>query len=774
MIKRSKILISRLYLLAFLLSAHVCAAQFTEDFLDGDFTSSPIWSGDGLKFVVESNQLRLMAPAITDVAYLSTLSASINNAAWSFFVRLDFATSGTNYADVYLVSDNRILTGLLNGYFVRIGNTSDEVSLYRQSGTTKTEIIDGLDLRVGADPVQVRIRVTRDEAGNWELLSDALLSGTYVSEGAIADVTHLASSYSGVLCVYTATRSTSFYFDDFIISGDPFIDPSTPADYKDVTITEIFADPTPVIGLPDAEFVELYNRSSKIINLSGWKFTDGSSTAILPSRLFLPNEYLIMTSTTSAPLYTTFGSVMGVSNFPTLNNTADNLILKRGDNLVIDQVPYSDNWYRDDDKKQGGYTLELIDPANPCGEEENWVAADAANGGTPGIQNSVFANKPDVIGPKIVSVIPTLATELIVRFDEKLDSQLPALIDFSITPNISISQISFVDASLKSLRLTLSASLQVGTTYSVTAQSIYDCNGNALQPDFDAIIFGLPEQALSSDIVVNEILFDPRPTGVDFVEAYNNSSKFINLKNWSIANYENGVVLNAKQITTEDFLLAPDQYIVFTEDNNVVKGEYVLAVEENLFGVTDLPSFNDDAGTVALVDPQTNVIDFFSYTDDYHSIFINDDEGVSLERISFAASTNDQANWKSASSTVGFATPGFVNSNVRGEQTTGKITISPEVFEPITGQPNFTQIQYNFEQGGYVANVKILDFQGREIKQLANNATLGTEGFFRWDGDTDDGAKARTGYYVVWVEVFSANGDLDTFRKRVVVASKFK
>jgi flagellar hook assembly protein FlgD len=61
---------------------------------------------------------------------------------------------------------------------------------------------------------------------------------------------------------------------------------------------------------------------------------------------------------------------------------------------------------------------------------------------------------------------------------------------------------------------------------------------------------------------------------------------------------------------------------------------------------------------------------------------------------------------------------------------------------------------------------------GREIRQLANNTTLATSGFFRWDGDTQDGTKARVGYYVVWVEVFSASGKVETFRKRVVVAAK--
>src|SRR5688572_12346646 len=156
MLKRRKILCVLGCPLVFLVSAHVCIAQFADNFSDGDFTNNPSWSGDNSRFSVESSQLRLTAPAVTDVAYLSTASAAINDAVWEFFLRMDFATSGTNYTDVYLVSDNPVLTGPLNGYFVRVGNSTDEVSLYRQSGTTKTEIIDGLDSRVVIDPVQAR------------------------------------------------------------------------------------------------------------------------------------------------------------------------------------------------------------------------------------------------------------------------------------------------------------------------------------------------------------------------------------------------------------------------------------------------------------------------------------------------------------------------------------------------------------------------------------------------------------------------------------------
>jgi hypothetical protein len=754
-----------------LVYAHVCTAQFVDNFSDENFIANPTWSGTDTKFTALTGALQLNAPAVSETAHLATPSASINNASWEFMVTINNGTSSSNYADVYLVSDVAVLTGTLNGYFVRIGNTADEVSLYVQTGGTKTEIIDGLDARINQSAATLRIKVTRDANGLWQLSVDPTLTG-YIVEGSVTNATHVSSAYAGVVCVYTATRSLDYSFDDFVVTGNPYVDPSQPAVYKDIIITEIFPDPSPVIGLPEAEFIELYNRSEKIINLAGWKFTDGGSTATL-SGFMEPGEYRIISATTSASLFISFGSVLGVANFPTLNNSGDNLELKRNDDLLIDKVSYSDTWYQDEDKKQGGYTLELIDPANPCGEGDNWIASEAAAGGTPGTQNSVFENKPDLTGPKLISAFPVSETSLLVKFDEKLQTEEPSSSAFTIIPDVAINGISFSDATLKSLTLALSGNLQVGTLYSITVQNVFDCNGNRIQAEFATANFALPEPAVQSDLIINEILFNPHPTGVDFVEVYNNSDKYITLKDWSLANYVNDEILNAKLISAEDILIAPREYLVFTENKSIIKSEYMQAQEDRIFVVADLPSFNDDEGTVALLNQDNAVLDFFSYTDDYHAVFLKDDEGVSLERISPAALTNDAANWQSASATVGFASPGYLNSNARGEILANKVNVDPEIFEPVVGQPSFTQIHYNFDAGGYVANVKILDAQGREIKQLVNNSTLGTTGFFRWDGDTNDGSKARTGYYVVWMEVFNANGTVETFRKRVIVASRF-
>ncbi len=154
-----------------------------------------------------------------------------------------------------------------------------------------------------------------------------------------------------------------------------------------------------------------------------------------------------------------------------------------------------------------------------------------------------------------------------------------------------------------------------------------------------------------------------------------------------------------------------------------------------------------------------------------HSPFINDNEGVSLERILFSETTNEASNWKSASSTSGFATPGFMNSNARSEVpiTANAVTLDPEIFSPSVPGKDFSKINYKFDQSGKMANIKILDAQGRLIKTLANNETLAEEGFYRWDGDRDDGSRARVGHYVVWFEVFDSSGSVNVYRKRAVI-----
>lgn len=758
----------------FLVYSQQMFAQVIDSFDDSDFLSNPTWSGNATKFSVTNNQLKLQAPAVTDAAYLSLPSRAINDASWEFYTHLAFNTSSTNYVRVYLASSQPDLSDTLSGYFVMLGNTADEISLYKQSGSTRTKIIDGTDGKLNLASAEAKVKVTRDASGNWQLYSDVGLTGSYTLEGSATDAQYFSSAYFGVYCNYTATRSDKFYFDDFVVSGKPNIPPAPPT-HKDIIFTEIFADPSPRVELPEVEYLEIYNRGAEAFNLAGWKLTDGTSVATLPLYTLAPNSYVLLVAASSVAGYNTTENILGLTSFPSLNNTGDKIVLKYKDGITIDSVNYSDTWYKSDDKKEGGWSLELIDPANICGEENNWAASEDETGGTPGKQNSVFANKPDLTGPKLVATVPVNTAQILLQFDEKLSGVLPDQSSFDFRPAVNIQSIAFADGSLRGIMLSVSDSILSNTLYTVTVKDIYDCNANTIQNNFTSGEFALPEDAESLDIKINEILFNPRPTGTDFIEIVNTSDKFLNLKDWSLSTFEDNQAGQPYPIAATDFLLKPGAYLVLTEDADILKGEYPQTRIENVLEVKDIPALSDDDGSVAILTDAKQVVDHFSYSKEYHSAFIKDVEGVSLERISFTEPTNDRNNWKSASTTSGYATPGFINSNSHTESIVSSedVVVSPEIFTPGTGQPDFTEIQYKFNQGGYVANVKVFDANGRMIKELANNALLGAEGFIRWDGDREDGSRARIGYYMVWFEVFDTAGTVKTFRKRLAVASRF-
>ncbi|MCW5911619.1 MAG: lamin tail domain-containing protein [Cyclobacteriaceae bacterium] len=847
--------------------ATVCSAQVNDNFEDGDFTANPQWTPDMPgNWVVENGQLRSNAAVANTTFYITTPSAKATEAQWEFWVNLRFNTSGANYADVFLIADQANLqSATLNGYFVRIGGTPDEISLYKMVNGTASILVNGTDGITNSSSNTLRIKVIRDAGNTWTLQRDATGGTNYFVEGTVVDNTFSTSGYFGIRVQQSTSGFFNRHFFDDVYVGEIILDNEPPVvqqiqvanqnqlqvifnepvqtasaqavshyhvsggvgnpvsaqlqpdektvlltftqnfqngithqltingiadlpgnvmpeavlpfvffqplpvSYKDIILTEIFPDPSPQVGLPDAEFVEIYNRSTNPVDLAGWRFTDGSSTATLTSRIILPGQYLILTSSANASLYNSFGNTLGAGNFPTLNNAGEALMLRAPDNRLVDSVNYNTAWYRDEDKKEGGWTLELIDVHNPCGEEDNWTASEAQQGGTPGYVNSVHANKPDVTGPQLVAATAAGTQEVLLVFNEKLERQTSKA-DFEIEPLVEIEALSFTSTSLREVKLKLTTPLQARELYTVKAVSVRDCAGNFIQHDYNSFTVALPEQAEQGDILLNEILFNPKPGGVDFVELVNTSEKYINLKGWSLADYADQAVTNTRVITAQDYILSPGAYLVTTTNGTILKNHYPKAKEDR-FLITTIPAMNDGSGSVALISDEGTLFDYLLYDADFHTPMLKDKEGVSLERVSLSNRINNRDNWKSAASASGFATPGFLNSNARpGIEISGdEVRIAPEIFSPDRPGQDFARIHYQFDHPGWVANIKIADQQGRVVKEIANNETLGTEGFFRWDGDNDNGYKARAGYYFVWFEAFTLDGTVKTFRKRVVV-----
>ena len=850
---------------------------FSDNFNDSNLTSNPVWNGETSKFeinAVKELQLNNSTASSSNESYLTTNSTVINDAFWEFYVRLDFNPSTSNFAKVYLVSDNQDLTAALNGYYVQIGGqtgTIDNVKLYRQDGVSDTLLIDGASSTVATSPA-IKLRVTKSTTNVWSLFLDQSgVGNSYQLQGTSAESKYGTSNYFGVLCKYTSTRSDKFYFDDFLVSGSSFQDTVKPffsqltvindrkielsfnekldsssaltlnnyrvdqsignpssvlfstldsnkvelsfatsftngssytltvqniedtagnvivpssdvfvffipvlAAYRDIVINELYPDDTPSNGLPEAEFIELFNASNKIFDMNGWVISDGTTNSTLSNLLLRPSEYLIICPSASTSDFLSYGIVQGLASFPTLNNTEDNITLQDNNGQRIDFVSYTVDWYQDENKKNGGYSLEQINPYTNCIGASNFTGASDPIGGTPGAQNSQFDTIPDIDAPVLLEVLILNDSSISLRFNESMDSISVRSGTYAFSPSILIDTVFPVAPNYEEAILELNTKLESGVFYSFSVSNVNDCAGNFISTNSTTI--ALPSVANKEDLIINEILFNPRSGSFDFVELYNRSEKVMTLENWLIANFDDDTIANFKMITESPVLIFPKEYVVLTESKIDIIQQYPLSVANNILEITDLPTYNDDEGSVYLFNSNQELIDEVKYKDDYHFTLLDDDDGVSLERINSESPSLDKSNWHSASEKVGFATPGYKNSqDFTNPKSNGTVTIEPNIVSPDNdGFQDVLSINYKLNAPGFVANVSILDRNGRLIKRLVNNELLGSEGSFIWDGISDDNTKARVGIYVVLFEIFNLNGDKEVFKQVITVASQLK
>jgi Lamin Tail Domain/Bacterial Ig-like domain/CHU_C Type IX secretion signal domain len=625
-----------------------------------------------------------------------------------------------------------------------------------------------------------------------EALSQTELSNlnNYLISGGIGNPISVAYN-SSLTCITLTTAialqqattysiSLSNFSDCF---GNALLNPNTTFTYyvpktNDIVINEIMADPDPFVNLPNYEYVELYNRSPFAISLAGWTFSAGTNTKALPDYILNGNSYVVFASTSAAPNYPASQHVIGVTSFPALTNSGQTLTVKDVAGNVISNVSYNDTWYQNTAKADGGWSLEQIDPNNPCGGIENWRASVNPFGGTPGEINSVNATNADLAGPSVSRAAVVSTDTVQVFFNEPLAySTLTDTLSYVINNGIGYPySIKIMGNDNLSVKLSLRTNLQPQIIYQITVgNTITDCVGNVLNSDNNTALFAIPDTIKAGDIIINEILSDPKTGGYDFVEIYNNSNKVFDLQSLRLSQYDrtNNVPTSIKIISNEGYLFFPQQYLVLTANSSVVKSQYYTTNPKAFLDLSSMITMSIDSGSVCL-STTTDIVDLFFYTEAMQFPLLNSSKGVSLERIDFNRPTKDANNWHSAAEAVGFGTPGYKNSqyNEAGTAETD-FEIMPEVFSPdMDGYNDIVNLNYKFDTPGYVANVMIYDSKGRLVRNLVRNELLGTNGTFSWDGINETKDKERIGIYVFYIEVFDLKGNLNKYKKTCVLASK--
>lgn len=875
-----KVMIKKIFFL-FAFIPFLLTAQVNDDFSDGDFTQNPSWFGDMEKFIINDNYQLQLNDNEAGGSYLVTENSKIHDTQWEFWVRIAYTPSDNNHPKIYLVSDSENLESELNGYYLQIGKTgTDNKRLYffRQDGNEITELMESNQNIVAGNNNILRIKVIRDDAGNWEFWADQHGGELFLPQGSVNDNYHTSTQWLGIFCKYTVSNSDRIYFDDIYVGevipdtnlpevvrlnvvdpntldvhfskavevesaentgnydvgkdvGLPLIASRNPEypnivrlmfdqnfshnilysisikDVKDLTgnsmksytsefvnfnpkrydvvFNELMVNPTPEVHLPPHEFIELYNTTEFEIDVEGWMLHDRTSQREIPYATIPPNSYLVLTTEDGYDEMAEYGNVISLPGFTSASVThgGTELILYDKTGYIISSVYYSDKWYHDLSKKDGGWSLEKIDPYNFCGREDNWHASKSHKGGTPGEPNSIMGQNPDTVSPDLVRAGFIAKDTIILFFSEPMNEySLMDSNDFNVlSENHDIGHPVYIEPVppvFQQLKLALPEEMQENVIYSIEVDTtLIDCAGNLLNKNVARVAVSQP--ADSFDVVINEILFNPPESASQrYIELYNRSGKVIDLKNYVIASKDtiNNYLENVRDISNDSYLFFPGEYVVLTTSPADVKEHYMTNNPEGFIKLNSLPRMTNSGGVAVFANKSFEIIDKVTYTEDMQYAMLYDNSGVALERLNYHRPSASKSNWHSASETSGFGTPGYKNSQFTYDidNFEDEISLYPDIFSPNNdGYDDVLNIHFKLDKPGFVVNISVYDSRGRYTKTIAQNKLLGTDDVVIWDGTTDYDQKANIGIYIIFIELFDLDGNVRKYKKSTVLADRF-
>jgi hypothetical protein len=539
-----------------------------------------------------------------------------------------------------------------------------------------------------------------------------------------------------------------------------------------IVINEILSDPSPIVALPNCEFIELRNCTNEIINLNKWRISNGTTTATIAIDFFLkPDSLVILCAKSNVIFFNGNNNIIGLTSFPTLGNEEDIIILGNKNGETIHAVTYKKSWHDNAVKSEGGWSLEMSNPFRPC-NINNWYSSKSLLGGTPGKENSIF--KKESIEEKLQAIQCTAISqkEFTLKFNKSADSS-----SLSIASNYNIEstgqyplKVSPIPPLFDQVKLIFKDGIEKEKVYQLNINNIKRCT--SITVDTTSILTGIPIIPSKGELIINELLFNPAPYGADFLELYNNSNSIINARDIYIAGKNSaGQIGSQYRCSNEDMNIFPGKYLAITTDSS-----YIIKTSKNInrgaiSEIKSMPSYPDNEGNAVLINKEGMLIDEFQYTDDMHYPLLINQEGVSLERIDPMLATSLMENWHSASSTAGYATPTKENSQFRKSDSINKIIEIPQTdFSPNNdGVNDLLTIAYKMSNPGNSISIYAFNFNGMMIRKIADNQLCGTNGTFIWNGLDQNKLRVASGIYLIFIEILDLRGKLMKFKKAIAV-----
>jgi len=408
----------------------------------------------------------------------------------------------------------------------------------------------------------------------------------------------------------------------------------------DVQITEFMFDPPTGYS----EFIELKNTSDKYLDIANWTFNDNSASPKTISdefRVLKPEEFLVIAANDNLNAFFPSAPIISMgSNFASLNNTSDQIVIKNALGQTLDSLAYSSSW--------GGtkFSLERRSTEVSSRFKENWGNSPSALFASPGGENTIAQ---DEIAPQLIKAYVLSADSILLNFSERLDqssSQLKS--NFTFSSSVAIDTIR-LDETGTILAIKLTNPLTENSSYSGTLTGLKDIFGNAIS---EAITFTFEfvqtQQSTYGDILITEFMFDP-PTGyAEYIELKNISDKYVNLANWTYSDNSD----SPKLLTEEFYVLKPGAYLVLSANENLTS--FFPDIPLLVLG-SNFASLNNTSDQIVIKNNLGQTLDSLEYSSSWGGT------KLSLERRSESVSSLYQENWGNSLATL-FGSPGAANT----------------------------------------------------------------------------------------------------------------
>lgn len=433
----------------------------------------------------------------------------------------------------------------------------------------------------------------------------------------------------------------------------------------EVIVNEVMSRPS--AGEP--EWVELFNRSDRVIDLRLWALSDSRVTSRTTlsdvTTLLAPGSYALVAEDSS--VLSLFPSLAGLvlvpkRGWPALNNTSDAVVIWDAGGLAVDSLHYSSSW-----GGEVGVSLERVRPDWPTNTRKNWGSCRAPLGGTPNAPNSLrprdrhigfgsagikFSPPQPRAGQELQASVwvynhGILATEggrVAFYQDKDFDGNPGAneLIGFSC----SLAGLAGGDSLLCTFELGPAAPGFSRLIARLSEVADPDTSDDMTQGEVRVPFW--PGQ-----LVINEIMFRPQASACEWIELFNPWSEPVDVFEWTMSD-ENTTI--RVRLTDRHLEIAPAGYMVVAKDTSLRMDFPELSAPLVTIG-SRWPALNNDADQVVLRDLTGATIDSVAYVASWGPA----STGVSLERVRAEEPSNLPANWAASVHPRG-GTPGGENS----------------------------------------------------------------------------------------------------------------